>query len=49
MKNIRLKLARVEKWSNNKQFSSCSAIFLKNKNLQNSLPKVRAYVTISKA
>ncbi len=35
MKNIRLKLARVEKelekWSNNKQFSSCSAIFLKIK------------------
>ncbi|MHC3646236.1 hypothetical protein ACYKOW_10580, partial [Streptococcus suis] len=29
--------------------ASCSAIFLKNKNLQNSLPKVRAYVTIPKA
>lgn len=25
------------------------AIFLKNKNLQNSLPKVRAYATIPKA
>ncbi len=43
MKNIRLKLARVEKelekWSNNKQFSSCSAIFLKNKKFTKFLAK----------